>query len=86
MKATSFLLIGGLILAAVPPVSADVLTLSPVQAVVLPPDGSGLAKAVLMYNLAGLSDRQEISLDEALIEWNAAAVPSRSGPTTRPGS
>lgn len=57
-------------------VRAEELVLTPAQAVVLPSDGSGLTKAVLLYDLSGLASGEGRVIDAALVDWQLAGVPA----------
>jgi len=57
-------------------VSADVLTVTPSQAVVLPGDVSGLTRVALLFDLSGMRSGAGRRIDEALLDWRVAGVPS----------
>jgi hypothetical protein len=63
-------------LVVVQTVQAEELVVTPSQAVVLPSDGSGLTKAVLLYDLSGLVAGDGRQIDAALVDWHLTGVPS----------
>jgi hypothetical protein len=57
-------------------VNAQVLTLTPTQAVDLPGDGSGVTKVALLFDLSGIPQGQGRRIDNALLDWRMSGVPS----------
>ncbi len=54
--------------------SADVLELEPVEARVLPADGSGLTKVALRFDLSGMREGKGRRIYDALLDWRVTGV------------
>jgi hypothetical protein len=76
MKRVCGVLLAGAVLVVPAAVQAEILEVAPTKAVVLPADESGLTKVLLQFDLSGLQEGSGRVVDEALLDWSVAGVPS----------
>ena len=57
-------------------VQAEVLTLTPSRAQVFPADESGVTRVALQFDLSALPTGQGWRVDEAVLDWTVAGIPS----------
>jgi hypothetical protein len=69
-----FAVVMGSILPAIS--SADVLTLAPAQAALLPDDGSGKARVAVLFDLSVMRQGPWRRIESALLDWRIEGVPS----------
>lgn len=63
------------------PARSDVMTLAPVQAVVLAPAADGSSRVALLFDLGGLPQVNGWRLDSALLTWAPDGIPT-DGPSS----
>ena len=57
-------------------VNADVLTVSPTQAAVLPADGSGVTKVLVQFDVSGIEATEGLHVSEAVLDWQVSGMPA----------
>lgn len=55
---------------------ADVLSVQPSKAVVLPSDGTGTTRIALQFDVSGMRPGENRVIDDALLDWQVDGVPA----------